>query len=97
MNGEMVKSGHRPLFVDTQGVTTQFVPREGPKRLEARWLNEETVGEIVQGAWNRARAMMGHGPFMTKVVWDREVLKKPAQRMKEAEKGAGKFKKRTGV
>jgi len=96
--GEMVKSDHRPLILDTTGVSgdTTVPSRGGVRRFEARWLKEETVNEIVQAAWARAAAQ-GQGPDpMAKVndvhtdlhVWDRDVLKKPVQRMK-------KFKERT--
>jgi hypothetical protein len=94
VNGEMVKSNHRPIIVSTTGVASQFPPREGARRFEARWLKEETVDEIVNAAWARAAAM-GHNPnLMKKVkvvhgdmhVWDRDVLKKPAQRMKKLKK-----------
>jgi hypothetical protein len=69
----MVKSDHRPIIVNTSGVIGQFPGRERPRRFEARWLKQD-------------------GPkLMTKVnvvhkdmhVWDREVLKKPAQHMKK--------------
>jgi hypothetical protein len=91
INGEMVKSDHRPLIVNTEGCSSFALPRSGPRRFEARWLKEETVEEIVQAAWARAAAR-GHGPkLMSKVKavhadmheWDKNVLKKPAQRMKK--------------
>jgi hypothetical protein len=90
-NGEMVKSDHQPLIVDTDSSSGQYVHREGPRRFEAIWLKEETVEEIVHAAWACAAAQ-GSGPsLMAKVsavhtdlhVWDHEVLKKPAQRMKK--------------
>jgi len=86
VNGEMVKSDHRPLIVNTEGCSSYALPRSGPRRFEARWLKEETVEEIVQAAWACAVAM-GHGPkLMSKVKvlhadmheWDKNVLKKPA-------------------
>jgi hypothetical protein len=91
VNGEIVKSDRRPIIVNTSRVIRQFLRRKGPKRFEARWLKEETAEEIVQTVWAHASAL-GHGSkLMTKVntvhedihVWDREVLKKPAQRMKK--------------
>ena len=94
-NGEMVKSDHRPLIVDTVGTSIRLSHEERPRRFEARWLKGETVGEIVQAAWTRA-AVRGNNPsLMAKVniihndlhIWDREVLKKPAQRMKNLKKG----------
>jgi len=91
INGEMVKSDHRPLIVNTDDLSGTVQPREGTRRFEARWLKEETVEEIVQASWARARAM-GHAPdLMSKVQavhhdlhdWDRNILKKPVQRMKK--------------
>jgi hypothetical protein len=37
VNGEMVKSDHRPIIVNTSGVIGQFPGRERPRRFEARW------------------------------------------------------------
>jgi hypothetical protein len=92
VNGEMVKSDHRPLILDTDGVMGDTVQsREGVRRFEARWLKEEIVAEIVQAAWARAAAQGQGSDLMTKVncvhdalyVWDRDVLKKPVQRIKK--------------
>jgi hypothetical protein len=90
-NGEMVKSDHRPLIVDTDSAA-EHIPNAGrPRRFEARWLKEETVEEIVQVAWARAAAQ-GNGPSLMAMVnavhddlhaWDREILKKPVHRMKK--------------
>lgn len=89
-NGEMVKSDHRPLIVDTysRGHSSHT---EGPRRFEARWFKEETVEEIVNVAWARAAAQGSGSKLMAKVnavhndlhSWDWEVLKKPAHRMKK--------------
>jgi hypothetical protein len=57
VNGEMTKFDHRPLLVDNEyyeGVHTKN--KSSCKRFEARWLSEPTVDEIVQEAWNRAKA-----------------------------------------
>lgn len=47
VNGEMVKSDHHPIIVETYCGSGKPFNREGPKRFEARWLKEETVEEIV--------------------------------------------------
>jgi hypothetical protein len=60
-NGEMVKSDHRPLVVEIDGTQGQYSGGERTRRFEARWLKEETVGEIVQAAWACASAM-GQAP-----------------------------------
>lgn len=49
-NGEMVKSYHRPLVVNTDGSNGQPTQKEKPRRFEARWLKEETMEEIIQSA-----------------------------------------------
>ena len=90
-NGEMVKSDHRPLIVDTDSPRGHSLHKEGPRRFEARWLKEETVEEIIQAAWARSVAQGNKPNLMKKVnamhkdlhVWDRKVLKKPAHRMKK--------------
>jgi hypothetical protein len=88
----MVKSDHRPLILDTDGVMGDTVQsREGVRRFEVRWLKEETVAEIVQAAWARAVTQGQGRDLMIKVncvhdalhVWDRDVLKKPVQRIKK--------------
>lgn len=92
LNREMLGSDHRPVLVDTEflvGATNDGAGRK--KRFEARWLQEDTVQEIVQAAWARAAAR-GEGPTLMQKVndvhedlhqWDKKVLKKPTQRMKE--------------
>jgi len=90
-NGEMVKSDHRPLIVDTDGSRVQVTHKEGPRRFEARWLKEETVEEIIQAAWARAVSQGSDPSLMARLrvvhndlhIWDREVLKKPVHRMKK--------------
>jgi len=86
----MVKSDHRPILLDTEGLEDDGV-KHSTKRFEARWLKEETVEAMIQAAWARASAR-GEGPsFMQKTsmvhdelhVWDRETLKGPMRRMKK--------------
>jgi hypothetical protein len=59
----------------------------GKKWFEARWLQEDTVEEIIKTAWARAAAR-GEGPKLMEHVadvdedlhkWDKEVLKKLIQ------------------
>ena len=52
VSGEMRKSDHRPLIVDTEAsaaLNSDVVLR--PRRFEVRWLKEETVQEIVNSTW----------------------------------------------
>ena len=51
-NLEMGKFDHRPILLDTEDLAG--VEERKPKydrRFEARWLEEETVEEIVKTAW----------------------------------------------
>lgn len=59
------------------------------KRFEARWLQEDTVEEMIKAAWARAKAR-GEGPSFAEKIndvheelhkCDKEVLKKPEKRM----------------
>jgi hypothetical protein len=88
-NGEMTKSDHRPVTVNTEYLANTHAINPGIKRFEARWLQEETVDLIVQNAWDRARAMGLNHDFMHKTAevhrelhaWDRRELKVPRRRI----------------
>lgn len=56
VNGEMLKSDHRPICVDTERPGVQQGQANYPRCFEARWLKEDTVQEVVQTAWARAVA-----------------------------------------
>lgn len=47
VNGKTLKSDHRPLCVDTESGAQPAQSYSRPRCFEARWLNEETVHEIV--------------------------------------------------
>lgn len=51
VNGEYLKSDHRPICVTTESPGVQLVHSNRPRFFEARWLKEETVQEVVQTAW----------------------------------------------
>lgn len=64
-------------------------PKRSVKFFEARWLKEETVGEIVKASWEKAK-LAGISPTLaerTRAVhadlhsWDRETLKGPKRRI----------------
>jgi hypothetical protein len=66
----------------------------GKKHFEARWLQEDTVEEMIKAAWARAKAQ-GEGPSFAEKVndvhdelhkWDKEVLKSPMKRMKDLQR-----------
>lgn len=88
INSEMTRSDHRPIVMDTQ----YLAPTQGgrsKKRFEARWLQEDTVEEMIKASWARAKARGVGSTFLEKVndvhqdlhKWDKEVLKKPEKRM----------------
>ena len=61
------------------------------RRFEARWLQEDTIEEMIKAAWARAKAR-GEAPTFSEKVgvvhdelhrWDKEVLKKPEKRIKD--------------
>lgn len=100
-NAEHVHSDHRPLILDTEyEEAIRFVSPAGVRHFEARWVQEETVNEIVKSAWDRAKAA-GIGPSLadrTKAVhadlhdWDRNVLKSPKKRIRKLKKELEKLR-----
>lgn len=93
-NLEMGKSDHRPILLDTEYLAG--VEERKPKydrRFEARWLEEETVEEIVKTAWQKA-VHRGLCPTVKDKMdsvhrdlhdWDRRVLKGPCSRLRKAQ------------
>jgi hypothetical protein len=75
--------------------------RSGNKRFEARWLQEDTVEEMIKAAWARAKARGEGLSFSEKVndvheelhKWDREVLKAPAKRISDLNKELERLKR----
>jgi len=70
------------------------------KRFEARWLQEDTVEEMIKAAWARAKAR-GQGPSFSEKVnevheelhkRDRDVLKAPAKRISDLKKELERLK-----
>lgn len=101
-NGEMTKSDHQPLLLDTDYLDGVHVnPSRCNRKFEARWLKEETVEEIVKASWARAKAQ-GEGPtFMQKAkqvhddlhVWDKETLQEPVKRKRKLQKQLKKLRR----
>jgi len=95
INSEMPRSDHRSILLDMSYFRGTHGSDSGVKRrFEARWLQEETVEEIIKTAWARASSR-GEGPrLMDKVSevhvelhrWDKELLKRPSMRIKALEK-----------
>jgi hypothetical protein len=50
INSETSQSDHRPILVDTEYLSNTHAILNGPKRFEARWLQEDTVEEMVKAA-----------------------------------------------
>ena len=94
-NLEMGKSNHRPICLDTKYLAG--VPDNRPGRtqkIEARWLAEETVEEIVKTARQKA-VQQGLCPTSRDKLdsvhtdlhkWDQRVLKEPHSRLRKAQK-----------
>ena len=86
VNEQHVHSDHRPLVIDADYYDGKQMKRSaGGVKFEARWLQEETVNEIVKTAWKRAK-LAGIGPSLadrTRAVhadlhqWDKEILGGP--------------------
>ena len=71
------------------------------KQFEARWLKEETVGEIVQTSWEKAK-LAGVGPSLATRkhavradlhTWDRKTLKGPKRRISKLKKELEKLRR----
>jgi len=71
------------------------------KRFKARWLQEDTVKEMIKAAWARAKAR-GQGPSLSEKVnevheelhkWDRDVLKAPGKRIYDLKKELERLKR----
>ena len=68
INSEMIRSDHRPILMDTQNLAPM---QRGTRmrRFEARWLQEDTVEEMIKAAWERAKAR-GQDPSFSEKVND---------------------------
>ena len=95
VNGEMTKSDHRPLIVETDRPPAPIDhAQRGVRRFEAHWLKEETVEEMIKTAWAQAMANGEGRSFMQKTcevheelhTWDQKVLKGPTYRIKKLQK-----------
>ena len=90
VNESMTKSDHRPIVVDTEYYKADVSQnKQATNHFEARWLQEPTVEEVVNSAWNKAkcstRTMMQaleqvHGDLQR---WDRKVFRKPRKRIEK--------------
>ncbi|VAI25253.1 hypothetical protein VPH35_086992 [Triticum aestivum] len=91
INEEHVHSDHRPLILDTKYFDENIFncAKGRVKQFEARWLKEETVGEIIHTTWEKAK-LLGVGPSLAARTWavqanlhtwDREILKGSKQRI----------------
>ena len=61
-NCEMTRSDHRPILMDVNYLRgTHGGQAVHKRRFEARWLQEDTVEEIIKIAWQEQQHM-GKGP-----------------------------------
>lgn len=58
-----VHSDHRPILLDTEHFKPTSSKQCRKKRFEVRWLKEDSVNEIVNSAWARAK-FSGVGPTL---------------------------------
>jgi hypothetical protein len=95
VNEEFGKSDHRPILINTElQAGIQRMPQKGPLKFEARWLCEESVEQIIQTAWDRAKLLHAEASLSehTQDVhdalhqWDKDVLKGPRKRLRELQK-----------
>jgi hypothetical protein len=96
------RSDHRPVLVDIEYFDTHMIrKRPGGRKFEARWLAEESVNEIVNTAWEKAK-LRGLAPTLatrTKTVhmdlheWDRTTLKGPTKHIEKLKKELEQLKK----
>ncbi|XP_071677285.1 uncharacterized protein [Lolium perenne] len=95
VNEDFGKSDHRPILINTEyNAGMHAIPQRGPLRFEARWLCEESVENIIQTSWERAKqlhagsALSDHTEDVHKALhrWDKEVLKGPRRRLRELQK-----------
>jgi hypothetical protein len=66
VNENYSKSDHRPILINTELLAgIQAMPQKGPLKFEARWLCEESVEQIIQTAWDRAKLLHVVTSFVT--------------------------------
>ena len=97
-----IHSDHRPILLDTEYYKPMMGLQQKRNRMfEARWLNEETVNEIISSAWEWAK-LAGLGPplsvrtnaVLTDLLdWDRETLKSPKKRINKLKKEIEKLRR----
>jgi hypothetical protein len=91
INSETTWSDHRPLLVDTEFLNKQQGQIQGPKRFEARWLQEEEIENMVKAVWERAKDRGEEVTLMQKCgdvhselhIWDKNILKRAGKKLKE--------------
>uniref|UniRef100_A0A8R7JXL8 Reverse transcriptase domain-containing protein n=1 Tax=Triticum urartu TaxID=4572 RepID=A0A8R7JXL8_TRIUA len=93
INGDPRHSDHRPIIAELNGMSDWYKHMAGPNvfRFEARWLQEEECGKVVEEAWNSAfqeggrTVMEGLRRVGTELSrWDREVLGELKGRIRNA-------------
>jgi len=54
---EMTRSDHWPIMMDLSYLADRHGGRDRKKWFEARWLQEDTIEEMIRAAWARASAI----------------------------------------
>jgi hypothetical protein len=92
-NLEFIKSDHRPILLDTD--YKEFYPpvNPGPKRFEAKWIQETDFRHEVVRAWEAASTtdeggVLGRLGRMHEAlhIWDSQILRKPKRRLRKAQR-----------
>ena len=91
-NLEYSRSDHRPILLSFGEAPAQ--ERRGPAvlRFEARWLKEDAFHEVVEGAWEASNYQVQTNGLAGRLSmvherlhnWDRNVLKSPQRKLKNA-------------
>jgi hypothetical protein len=88
------KSDRRALLLDTKFQPGLNKQKGGPRRFEAKWLQEKTFRDVVQRAWSEAESTEMNDGVLAKLgrmqqalhEWDYSVLKKPKKHLRHAQK-----------
>ncbi|XP_071680424.1 uncharacterized protein [Lolium perenne] len=83
-----------PHHLDTDFDNMPAQPNHGPKRFEAKWLQESTFRDVVQKAWLAAGSDGPSGGVLERLgrvheamhEWDAKVLKKPKKRLRRSQR-----------
>jgi hypothetical protein len=90
---QYTKSYHRPILLDIEYQTKALQQHTGPRRFEAKWLQEKGFHQMVQQA-RKPTAATSSGGVLSKLshmhealhAWDKAILKKSKCRLGRAQR-----------